>query len=344
MPTPIALALLSGGLDSLLAARVVKAQGIDVRGVVFDSGFFSLDLPGRRLNAAGELHPLLQRAEPAMAAADIPVELIDVSEAFFRMLLKPAHGYGSHLNPCIDCKILFLRRARERLAELGGDFLITGEVLGQRPMSQNSQALQIIERQAGVQDILLRPLSAKCLPPTKPEREGVVDRERLCDFSGRTRKPQMDLAARLGITDYSQPAGGCVLTEESFERRFQDWREHAPADRVPTFEQMVRLRLGRHFRLPGGGKIIIGRNARENDCLYQFRGDLPVVKAVEVPGPVALVEENGDPASRPFVLGAVARYADTAPGTVAVEWQAGGQVEIKIVTPLCDEALSAVRI
>lgn len=345
MPNAVALALLSGGLDSLLAALVVKSQGVEVRGVVFDTGFFSLDPPGTRVNASGELHPLLQCAEPVMSRAGIPVELIDVSGAFFRMLVRPAHGYGSHRNPCIDCKILFLRRARERLEEIGGQFLVTGEVLGQRPMSQNSQALHIIERDAAVADILLRPLSAQCLPPTRPEREGWVDRQRLCGMSGRTRKPQMELAARLGIAEYAQPGGGCVLTDAGFERRFLDWQKHDVENRVPTFIQMVRLRLGRHFRLPGGGKIIVGRNQRENDYLLKYREDWIVLKPSEVPGPVVLVDVNGDSETLDFAFGAAARYTDASAADVVVECAEGGKAPMQTrVAPLQDSELEPFRV
>jgi tRNA-uridine 2-sulfurtransferase len=340
-----AIALLSGGLDSLLAARMVRDLGVDLQGVVFDSGFFSLEPPGQSRNATGELHPLLAKLAAPMAAAGIPVELVDVSEEFLRMLLQPAHGLGSHFNPCIDCKILFLRRARQLLAERGGDFLVTGEVVGQRPMSQNSQTLRTIERESGCQDILLRPLSAKLLPPTRAEREGLIDRERLYAFSGRTRKPQMELAARFGITGYAQPAGGCILTDEGFERRLRDHLAYAGRQQPPTFAQIARLRLGRHFRLPGGAKVIVGRDARENDYLLRYRENLTVIQTADVPGPVVLVEDTGDPAARPFAFGAAARYAGAAPGeTVALEWTVGDQTSREYAAPLTDAELQAVRI
>ncbi len=340
---PKAIALMSGGLDSVLAARVVQDLGVVVRGVVFDSGFFTLERPGIPPDSAE--HPLLQRVAAVAAPAGIALERVDVSEAYLRMLLNPPHGYGASVNPCIDCKILFLRRAREMLAAWGGDFVITGEVLGQRPMSQNAQALKIIERESGCEGILLRPLSAQCLPPTRPEREGLVPRERLYGFQGRGRKPQLALAARLGITVFGQPAGGCVLTDAGFERRFRDWRKYAGPETVPTFEQMALLRLGRHFRLPQGGKVIVGRNAVENSWLQRYRGALPMVRASHHPGPIALVEENGDPQARRFASRAVARYADAEAGQdVVVAWEeAGGTLE-ESVAPLTDEELVAARL
>ncbi len=343
--TAKAIALISGGLDSLLAARVVRDQGVEVRAVVFDSGFFSLDPPGQAVNAAGEPHPLLRHVQGPMAAAGIPVDLVDLSDAYFRMLRRPDHGFGSHVNPCIDCKILFLRTAKARLAEWGGDFLITGEVLGQRPMSQNAQSLSVIERDSGCRDLLLRPLSALNLPPTRPEREGWVDRTRLFAFSGRTRRPQVELAARLGLTEYNQPAGGCVLTDAGFARRWQDWTARLPEDARLRFPQVVRLRLGRHFRLPGGGKVIAGRNARENDYLLRYREDLPWIESREVPGPVVLVDAGGDAAARDFALGAAARYADAPRGArVPLEWHEGEAVSRVTAVSLSDEELAAVRL
>jgi tRNA-uridine 2-sulfurtransferase len=342
---PKAIALISGGLDSLLAARVVRDQGVEVRAVIFDSGFFSLEPPGQRVNPAGETHPLLRRVLGPMTAAGIPVDLVDVSAEFFRMLRRPAHGFGSHVNPCIDCKILFLRTAKARLGEWGGNFLITGEVLGQRPMSQNAQALRTIERDSGCQDLLLRPLCARNLAPTLPEREGWVDRAKLFAFSGRTRKPQVELAARLGLTEYAQPAGGCVLTDESFARRWQDLIARVPEDTPLRFPQVVRLRLGRHFRLPGGGKVIIGRNARENEYLLRYREDLPWVLSRVLPGPVALVDAGSDGAARAFALGAAARYTDAPSGTpVPLEWHEGEATSEVAALALSDEELAAVRL
>lgn len=339
-----ALALLSGGLDSILAARVVKDLGVDVSGVVFDSGFFSLEPPGRAANDAGEPHPLLERLAGPMGAAGIPVELVDVSEEFFRLLRKPAHGFGSHINPCIDCKILFLRRARRMLEEGRADFLVTGEVLGQRPMSQNAQALHIIGRDAECEDLLLRPLSAQLLPPTKPEREGWVPRDKLYAFSGRTRKPQMELAARLGLGGYAQPAGGCVLTDEGFERRLRDFLSRLGEGRPLTFTDVARLRLGRHFRLPGGSKVIVGRNARENGYLERYAGGWAVSKVTDRPGPIVLADA-GDEVTVRFALGAAARYANVPSGErAAVEWVMNNRADCRMVSPLAEEELQAARI
>lgn len=342
---PKAIALLSGGLDSLLAAGVVKNLGVEVLGVAFDSGFFHLVQPGSRLDHRGQVIPWVAHLEATARRLQIPLEIMDVSREFFQMLLAPAHGYGAHVNPCIDCKILFLKRARERLQAVQGDFLITGEVLGQRPMSQNRPALGVIERAAGCEDILLRPLSALCLPATRPEREGLVDRERLLGFSGRTRKPQMALAASLGIGEYSQPAGGCILTDEGFARRFLDFRQRLAPGETFSWVDIVRLRLGRHFRLPGGGKIIIGRNEKENDLLEAYQGDWACLQSMDYPGPIALVQENADPAAKAFALRAVARYADVPQGqSLSIAWHQGENHFQEQVEPLPDSELAAVRL
>jgi tRNA U34 2-thiouridine synthase MnmA/TrmU len=343
--TPKALALISGGLDSLLAARVVRDLGVDVTGISFDSGFFHLGQPGSRTDAGGHMHPWVARLENVAAQARIPLEIIDVSREFFQMLLNPAHGYGSHVNPCIDCKILFLSRARQRLAELGGDFLITGEVSGQRPMSQNLTALDLIERRSGCHDILLRPLSAKVLAPIRAEREGLVNRDRLYGFSGRTRKPQLELAAQLGITEFAQPAGGCVLTEEVFGLRFADFRKHTDLTQAVSHAEITRLRLGRHFRLGSGAKVIVGRNEAENDWLERERGNWGMVFPHTCKGPVGLISSPWTPADRDFLFGAVARYSDAPRGEqVELEWTQAGSVEILSAVAINDEVLLAARI
>jgi len=345
MPQPKALALISGGLDSLLAARVVRDLGVDVTGVSFDSGFFHLGEPGMRTDPWGRVHPWVANVEAVAVQARVPLEIIDVSEEYQRMLLAPAHGYGGNVNPCIDCKILFLRRARRRLEKLGGGFLITGEVAGQRPMSQNRPALDMIEKLSGCRDLLLRPLSALVLEPTLPEREGWIDRQRLYGFSGRTRKPQMELAAALGITHYAQPAGGCVLTDEGFARRFADFRRHAAPDQGLTHLDMTRLRLGRHFRLVSGAKMIVGRNESENDWLENCRGDWGMVFPHTVKGPVGLISAPWTEADREFVLGAVARYSDAPRGErAALEWTDERGAVVVDAVALSDEKLKAVML
>ena len=200
-----ALCVFSGGLDSMLAAELIRGQGIEVLALFFETPFFES-----------------RKARKSAESLKLPIEVVDISERHLAMVKNPKHGYGSHMNPCIDCHALMFRVAGEMLAEKKAFFVVSGEVLGQRPMSQNKQALATVASESGLHGLLLRPLSAKCLPETIPEEKGWVKREDLMDFQGRTRKPQIDLAAKRNITDYPSPAGGCLLTEKVFSRRLKD--------------------------------------------------------------------------------------------------------------------------
>jgi hypothetical protein len=247
-----ALALFSGGLDSILAVKVIQNQGVDVLAINFTSPFFGCS-------------PLLD-GEPVAAQYarryDIPFRSIPLGEAFLEMLRHPRHGYGSALNPCIDCKTFMVCRAGELLEELQADFVITGEVVGQRPMSQRQDTLRLIERDCGIAGLLLRPLSARFLPVTIPEAEGWVTREALPAFRGRGRKDQMRLAAELGVDDYPVPGGGCLLTEVSYIPKVKDMLKHQIVPAVRDFEL---LRTGRHFRLSSRCKAVVGRDSSDNE-------------------------------------------------------------------------------
>jgi tRNA-uridine 2-sulfurtransferase len=250
-----ALALFSGGLDSILTVKVMLEQGIDVEAINFTSPFFLCKNPtagcqSEAVRVAGEL--------------GIPIKVVELGIDFLEMLRAPRHGYGSGMNPCIDCRIFFLRKAAEYMVECGADFIVTGEVLGQRPLSQRKDAMRLVERECGLKGLLLRPLSAKFLEPTVPEQEGWVDRERLPAISGRSRKVQMQLAKEMGIVGYPIPAGGCLLTEPSFLSKIRDVFEHA--DELNT-RDFALLRIGRHFRIGPRTKVIIGRNETENEAL-----------------------------------------------------------------------------
>ncbi|XOF34235.1 MAG: thiamine biosynthesis protein [Candidatus Electrothrix sp. YB6] len=298
-----ALGLFSGGLDSILACRVIAAQGIRVQALKFVTPFFGHDLLLRKEEYQEEMRKKYR----------LDVEPVDLSEGYIELLRNPAHGFGKNFNPCIDCKIMMLRRARELMPEYRASFLITGEVLGQRPMSQRRDTLNVIERDAECRDILLRPLCAKLMSPTLPEREGLVDRDWLHDFSGRSRKSQIALARELGIREFPAPAGGCVLTDPNLAARIQ--RFYAGLFKIGrediTTGDIRLLLLGRQFRLPGGHWLVLGRNKDENYHLSQLREpDDWLLFMPEHPSPTALLRHASamitDPAEKEKILDAVA--------------------------------------
>lgn len=256
-----AIALVSGGLDSTLAAQLIKELGIEIVIMNLKTPFCLCDKRG-----TGGCNN-----QAAQIAFNLGVEfkIINVTDEFFGIIKSPKHGYGSNINPCIDCRILLLRKAKELMQAVGASFVVTGEVLGQRPMSQHKQALRIIERESGLEGLVLRPLSAKLLPETIPEKNGWISRNRLLDFNGRTRSPQIELAETLGIKDYPCPAGGCLLTDPEFTKRIRDLMAHGDLN----LNDVELLKIGRHFRLAPGTKIIVGRNERENSRLLALAKD-----------------------------------------------------------------------
>jgi tRNA U34 2-thiouridine synthase MnmA/TrmU len=306
-----AIALLSGGLDSILAARVIQEQGVEVVGLSFESPFFKAD--GARASAQD---------------LGIPLVVVDISDEILRTVCGPKHGYGKHVNPCIDCHALMVRKAGEVMREQGASFVVTGEVVGQRPKSQMRFGLDVVARESGLKGLLLRPLSARLLEPTVPETEGWVDRERLCGFHGRTRKPQMELAEQFGITRYESPAGGCLLTDENYARLMRDLMEHEGL----SVESVSLLGVGRQFRLPGGSKLVVGRNHAENESLFEMKPPAySFVKAFERKGPVAVLGGNADDEDRALAAAIVARYADTTPGeSVIVEVWSGDEPRTRL--------------
>ena len=264
-----AIGLLSGGLDSMLAARLIKDQKIDVLGVAFVPPFFGPE-----------------KARKAAELLQLPLQVLDITQPHWAMLRRPRYGYGKGLNPCIDCHALMLHEAGKLLESIGAAFLFTGEVLGQRPFSQTRPSLRAVEKASGCLDLILRPLSALLLPETRPEREGLVDRSRLLDISGRSRKRQMALAENYGLNDYPAPAGGCLLTDPIFSRRLKELLAHSPE---PEMREIELLKTGRHFRLHPGLKIIIGRNKKENEAIERLAETQDLVaRCLGFPGPVVL--------------------------------------------------------
>lgn len=302
MKKTVALGLFSGGLDSILACRVVARQGIRVIALKFVTPFFDYELLEKEAAYQAEMK----------AKYGLEVVLVDLSDGYLELLRHPRHGFGKNFNPCIDCKVLMLTRARELMEQFQASFLITGEVMGQRPMSQRKDTLRVIEREAGCTGVLLRPLSAKLLPPTKAEEEGLVDRRQLYGFSGRGRKPQIALAKELGISEYPNPAGGCILTDRNLGRRIEQYYAGAyPTGERPLSVDDIQLLLtGRQFFLFGKYWLIVGRNETENLRIASFyrSGDWLLEMLVH-PGPTALLryaETQVEPEEQEAVIHAAA--------------------------------------
>ena len=284
-----AIALISGGLDSMLAARVVQEQGVQVEGINFFTGF-CVEGHTHAIRAKDRARPKRNNALWVAEQLGIKLHIVDVIEEYKRVLLNPKHGYGANLNPCLDCKVFMVGKAKQWIEEHGFDFIITGEVIGQRPMSQRKSTMPVVARESGAEDLLLRPLCAKNLPETKPEREGWVDRARLYDFSGRSRKPQMALAARFGFEEYAQPAGGCCfLTDANYAVKLNDLWEHR-GSRDYELDDIMLLKVGRHLRPKPHFKLIIGREEGENRFLEGYRKQFTHLKTLSHTGPMVLIE------------------------------------------------------
>lgn len=285
-----ALAMISGGLDSILAAKLIKDQGIEVIGICFKSYFFSEE-----------------SAKRMTKQIDIPLEVIDFSEEHMNMVKNPKHGWGKNMNPCIDCHAMMMRYSGKLLEQFNADFIITGEVLNQRPMSQNRQALNIVKKESGFADKILRPLCAKNLDETEMERSGLVDREKLLNITGRSRKAQMELASKWGITEYPSPAGGCKLTEPGYAIRLKDSLDNSE---FISESEIELLRYGRHFRVSENAKIIAARTGDEVKEIKKYIDDSFIaMNASKYTG--ALVIIQGKPTEKEIELGAriAARYS-----------------------------------
>jgi len=316
-----AVSLLSGGLDSQLAICLIKDQGIEVVAVNFATPFFGAD----------------ERTRLAAESLGIEFQLIDIGTAYLDVLKNPVYGYGKNHNPCIDCHGFMLRNAGNYMREIGASFLITGEVVGQRPMSQNKSSLNAVDKLSGYKGLILRPLSAQLLPPTTAENEGWVDRSKLLDISGRSRKVQMQLAEHYGLNDYPTPAGGCLLTQENFSKRLRMLLAVKPEAGV---DEMEILKVGRHFYISNDQLLIVGRNHAENERLNSLAvANDYLLKVTDLPGPLGLIRSLKS--SHIFDLertaAIVARYSDARDLPVAqIEVARPGVKEtiIMAVTPL----------
>jgi tRNA U34 2-thiouridine synthase MnmA/TrmU len=327
-----AIALISGGLDSMLAVRVLQEQGIEVEGINFFTGFC----------VEGHTHAIRnrdkekQKRNNALWVAEqlgIKLHIVDVIEEYKDVLLNPKHGYGANMNPCLDCKIFMVGKAVEWVKahhKDGFDFIITGEVIGQRPMSQRKSTMPVISKESGADDILLRPLCAKNLPATKPELEGWVDREKLYGFHGRNRKPQIALAKQFGLHDFASPAGGCCfLTDKNYSDKLVDlWK--ARNSRDYEMDDIMLLKVGRHIRPKDTFKIIIARDAGESKFLEGYRKQYVSLHAVSHSGPMALIDGDFEAEDFALAAGIVARFG---------QGREADEVEVKVTLPDAGEQL-----
>ncbi len=328
-----AVGLLSGGLDSMLALKVVLEQGIEVVALNFTSQFCTCN------------HRKGVCSEAVKVAREFGIEIKTLVKGldYIDVIRNPKYGHGQGINPCVDCRIYMLKRAKRFMADVGASFLLTGEVLGQRPMSQRRDSMRSIERDTGLEGLILRPLCAKHLEPTLPEKEGIIDRERLLDFVGRSRKPQMALAEELDIGDYPCPSGGCLLTDKIFSRKVRDLLDN---NSDPTKKDLSLLKVGRHFRI-NGAKIVVGRKEDENKKIVNLRasGDV-LIEAHEFAGPTALIRGNTNDEIIRLAGEMLLRYANNkANGNNYVLCTKDDSSSLlKIEKPVDDETLDKLRV
>jgi len=340
-----AVGLLSGGLDSTLSAKILLMQGIEIYALNFYTGFCIAEFR-RRVGGKKTAHrPLINEALRVTGELRIPVERIDISLEYMKMVTQPKYGYGANINPCIDCRIYMLRYAREYMLKIGAHFVFTGEVLAERPMSQHRHALEIIEKESSLEGRLLRPLSAKLLPPTIPEQNGWVDREKLYAIQGRGRNSQIALAEELGIQRYLTPSGGCCfLTDKNYARKFRDLMTYRE-NKILTPKDVILLGIGRHFRLSPQVKIIVGRNEAENKHLSQYGTYQWIFEVMDHPGPIALVEGEPNDTEKDIIAGITSRYSDVHYfPLVKVRARKNKLENILTVPSLNDEKINSYRI
>ena len=316
----------------MLAVRVIQEQGIHVEGLNFFTGF-CVEGHTHAIRKQDRAKP--KRNFPLWVAERLGFKLhfIDSVDDYKQVVLNPKHGYGANLNPCLDCKVFMVQRALRWMHAHGFDFIVTGEVVGQRPMSQRRDTLPVVQCESGAEDLLLRPLCAKRLPPTLPEREGWVERERLYNFSGRSRKPQMALAQRFDFEEYAQPAGGCCfLTDRQYSAKLADlWR--ARGSREYELDDILLLKVGRHLRPRAHFKVIIGREEGENNFLRGYRKRFLSLRTLSHPGPSALIDGDVDASDIELAAQLMARYGkgrDSSEVTLELRDRDGERRELRV--------------
>ena len=330
-----AIALLSGGLDSTLSTKLILEQGVEVVAVNFLTIFCNCTPRGKTCLVS----------KSAATKLGIKLKVFEVSKEYLEIVKNPKHGYGRNMNPCLDCRIFMFKRAGQYMRETGASFLITGEVLGERPMSQRREAMRIIEKESGLEGLILRPLTARLLDPTIPEKEGLINREKLLAIKGRSRRPQIELAEQLDINDYPCPAGGCLLTDPGFAGRIRDLKDHRPDF---TLNDVQLLKIGRHFRLGPDTKLVVGRNEEENSRLENLAkdGDLRFYPT-EIKGPTGIVRGVLGKNHILIVSRIIARYSDGSLDEeleIAYNRISENKIEHIVASPMKEEELNILRI
>lgn len=328
-----ALSLISGGLDSLLATKLIMEQGVHVEGINFFTGF-----TGDHSYCFKHLEKEALNAKWVCNKLGIKLHVINVVTEFKQILLNPKYGYGTNLNPCLDCKLFMITKAQEWMKQHDFDFLVTGEVLGQRPKSQRKDTLPLATQITD--DRIIRPLSAKLLQPTLPEREGWINRELLCSFNGRSRKPQIKLAEHFGFKEFPQPAGGCVLTDKNFCKRLQDLLDHR-LHQSYNLDDILLLRIGRHLRINSDLKIIVGRDEIENNFIANYQDKYVLLQSTSHPGALILLDGKTNPDDIQLAAHLAAYFSkgrDAEKVYVAIK-KALGDEEIITTTPMTSEEI-----
>lgn len=330
-----AIALLSGGLDSTLSTKLILEQGVEVEAVNFLTVFCNCTPRGKTCLVS----------KSAATKLGVKLKVFEVSREYLEIVKNPKHGYGRNMNPCLDCRIFMFRRAGQYMRETGASFLITGEVLGERPMSQRREAMRIIEKESGLEGLILRPLSAKLLNPTIAEKEGLISREKLLAIKGRSRRPQIELAEQLDINDYPCPAGGCLLADPGFAGRIRDLKDRRPDF---TLNDVQFLKIGRHFRLGPDTKLMVGRNEEENSRLANLakNGDLRFCPT-KAKGPTGIGRGVFGRNSILIVSRIIARYSDgNLDEELEIAYNRIPENNIKhiVASPIKEEELSILRI
>jgi tRNA U34 2-thiouridine synthase MnmA/TrmU len=325
-----AVALLSGGLDSTLALKMILDQGIEVTAVNLTTPFCTCNRKGRC------------EARYVSDKFDVPIKVFAADQEYLDLVRRPVFGYGKNLNPCLDCRIYLFKKAKQVMEEIRAEFIFTGEVIGQRPMSQRTAAMKLIDREAGVEGKVLRPLSARLLKET-PMESGTVKREELGSIEGRSRKKQMELAESYDIHDYACPAGGCMLTDTQFAGKLKDLFDHS---QEVTLKDIPLLKVGRHFRLPSGGKVVVGRDEKENNRIISLaRNDDMIFELIDIPGPTTLMRGEDNKQNRLKSAALTVRYSDSKNGGAARVLMRRDGLEIELnAAKAAQDFIESVRI